>query len=329
MDIEPLWSALMLSAQLVTGACFLFSGVVKLRDVGDTARTFSALGVPAALDRPFFHRAYPFAELAIALVILAGPAWLWWLAGLAAAMLLATLTALVIRVVRTGDELSCNCFGRVEPISRRTVTRNVILTAVAIVALIWPPFAASALWSVAPAVAFSAVLTGGLAVLLTTLSTGAARDGADDGELEVIDVTDLPRDLSVRDADNRTVTIFDLLGGAPTMLVHVKRGCSSCEAVLARFSDKDLIGGRVVVRIVEASAPQPGVAPIGLYDVNATAMRELGLRATPSALLIAADGSIPVPPARGDAAIFEFVEGLERAVQVAADPAAAASRYIS
>lgn len=124
------------------------------------------------LPRPrLLARAVPVAEVAVGLALVALPAW-----GAAAALgLLAAFTAVLVRTVRSGRQVSCGCLGALDrgrPVSWRTVGRNVALMAmaaagVAVPALRWP--------AVDPAtVAAAALMAGPLAVVALVAAQLAA-----------------------------------------------------------------------------------------------------------------------------------------------------------
>lgn len=128
-------NAVWMASTLATALVLLVSGVAKLRTPEDVDRAFAQLPVPAALDRPWLRRGFPWAEivLALALLLLSGT---WWLiAGGAASVLFSVYLALVAVSVASGAEVYCGCFGSLfaDRVTTRTVARNIVLLMVAVV----------------------------------------------------------------------------------------------------------------------------------------------------------------------------------------------------
>lgn len=89
----------------------------------ETVSSFRDLG----LRRPeILAVAVPVVELAVAIGCLVWPR----IGGWGAFFLLATFTALLLSVVRSGRKVSCRCFGAMStaPVSGATIARNIVLT---------------------------------------------------------------------------------------------------------------------------------------------------------------------------------------------------------
>jgi len=115
---------------LVLAAVFVRAGAAKVARPTQTATSFVALGVPAA---GAFARLVPVVELLVAVALLATPR----AGGIGALALLLPFTAVLARAVRAGSVVPCNCFGaaRADPVSSVDVVRNVMLVALALMAL--------------------------------------------------------------------------------------------------------------------------------------------------------------------------------------------------
>jgi thiol-disulfide isomerase/thioredoxin len=114
---------------------FTVAGTAKLLDLASTRATIIEFGVPASLADAA-GTALPFAELAtaVALVVTASARW-----GAAAALvLLIAFIAGIANVLAHGRTPDCNCFGQIRsaPVSWRTMIRNAVLGALAIVVLV-------------------------------------------------------------------------------------------------------------------------------------------------------------------------------------------------
>jgi hypothetical protein len=108
-------------AALALAVVFAWSSLAKLV----TRPDMTALGLPA-----WFASATAYVEAALALVLLISPA----NGGIAALALLAGFTAFL--VARRNSGVGCGCFGstKAEPISWRSIGRNVVLLALAAIA---------------------------------------------------------------------------------------------------------------------------------------------------------------------------------------------------
>lgn len=117
------------AAALLLAVVFARAGVRKLDDRVGTARTFAALGLPAAAAAG----AVPAFELLLALGLLLVPGW----AAAGALALLAAFSTFLTRSVRAGVRVPCNCFGsaRQTPVSWVDLARNAMLAVAGIAAL--------------------------------------------------------------------------------------------------------------------------------------------------------------------------------------------------
>lgn len=112
--------AVAVAATLATAA------IAKLRRPARTAADFGALGLPLP---SVLARVVPVAEVAVAVALLAVPGW----GAVVAVGLLVLFTALLVSLIRSGQQISCSCFGAVsdEPVSWVEVVRNAALLAAA------------------------------------------------------------------------------------------------------------------------------------------------------------------------------------------------------
>lgn len=130
------WLVIQLACTLVVAACLITSGIAKLRDPAGTEETFRALHVPLAIDRPMVRRAYPVIELGMGAGILLAPQPIWLTVGVTATVLLGILTFFVGRVLARGEAAHCNCFGSRQPVTGRTLARNLVFLAAAVAMLL-------------------------------------------------------------------------------------------------------------------------------------------------------------------------------------------------
>ena len=315
MDGE-IWTSVQLVATVVVGGCLVLSGAAKLRISAAVDETFEALRVPAVLNHRPVRRAFPWIEILVGSAVLLAPGGVWWPAMAAACLLLLLLLVLVIGVVRRLDAVSCACFGSRQPVTRRTVARNAVLTALAVIAIA-TPFAspAPAVTAVveSPSLLIATVMASAVTCMLTLWSVGGAFEPPADADRNTGAELPIPA-LALRDR-GADVALAALVVGGPALLVFVKPGCSACRKVIARFSDGERLEGRVLIRFIERGEGETSPAGAGLRDPDGSVLRVLGLNRAPSALLLAADGTIPADPVYGAEQVFALTDAIVAAVR--------------
>lgn len=117
-----------LAASVLAGVLVVAAGA-KLARRGATGAELESLGL---LAPGLLAWLVPAVELGVAALLVAAPAW----GGMAAFALLVAFTTVLVRVLRSGRAVSCNCFGGLSsrPVSRTTLVRNVVLLGLALVA---------------------------------------------------------------------------------------------------------------------------------------------------------------------------------------------------
>ena len=107
----------------------VWAATLKLQNRATTVDDFRQLGIPGS---SLVARLLPAVELLVAGGLLIFPGW----AGVAAFFLLAAFTSILVTIIRSGQQLSCSCFGRSSrsPVTKFDIARNVVLLALAILA---------------------------------------------------------------------------------------------------------------------------------------------------------------------------------------------------
>ena len=123
-------------APVAVAVVLFVSGWAKVGDVTGTRLAFVAMKVPAALTRPSFVRALPFAELLLGCALLLTWGWVLAVAAAATTLLFLVYAALVARVLRAGDDVECHCFGTLgdDRVTSVTLARNLVLVLLAALA---------------------------------------------------------------------------------------------------------------------------------------------------------------------------------------------------
>ncbi len=131
-------SPVVLLARIVLAAIFLVAALGKLRDGAGTRQAMRDFGAPAALAGTL-ALVLPALELtAAALLLIDATA----VAGAVVSLvLLAVFSIAVARVLARGEAPDCHCFGQIssQPASWRTLARNAVLAALAVLVLVAGP----------------------------------------------------------------------------------------------------------------------------------------------------------------------------------------------
>lgn len=123
---------LTLALRLLLGAVFVYAAYTKLRQ----SWLLFALSIDSYQLLPEWAvfavaRTLPWLELALGLLLIAG-VWLRYLSVVAAAILAAFFAVMVLSYFR-GASIDCGCFGVGEPLSAKTLLRDGVLLAAAVV----------------------------------------------------------------------------------------------------------------------------------------------------------------------------------------------------
>jgi hypothetical protein len=261
----------------VLATVFAVAAVAKLRDSRGSRRAALEFGVPVRLA-PAVGIGLPLVELAIAAGLVAEPAAP--IAALAAAALLVAFCLAIAANLARGRTPECNCFGRVHsaPAGWSTVARNVA-------------FAAIALWvaggmnepkaAVALGVGATALLVPALAVAWRRAHRRKASEPLDKGLTVGTEAPAFPllAELLVR--------------GRPVLLLFTDRDCGPCRNLVPEVGDwRRQLAGQLEITVLE----------------NADELADAyGAMATPSGVLVGADGRIAAEAAAGRAAIEALV----------------------
>lgn len=318
MPTSPVEVVLIYSTGLVA-FCLAVSGVAKLTRTTETLRAMFELRLPKLLICPSFARLLPVVELVIAIGLLTLPGLgRAAVAGVAAAVL-TFFTSLLVRALRRGEALDCNCFGSLSADPRITwwsVFRNValILAAISVAVLGWRSatfihdvWAASSATLLTCSLAWTlttVVVIGRENIVLRRLSVGrgqygsstppATRGNRTPAPLSPTSITlgidpRRPGEVSMGDPipaaelvtdGGQTRTLRDLGNGRPTLLIFLSAECSSCGPVAQEF-------GRWVeqlpgIAVIAATSSDPAVVLAKYPQLSGHA--RYGSRATLAAL---------------------------------------------
>jgi thiol-disulfide isomerase/thioredoxin/uncharacterized membrane protein YphA (DoxX/SURF4 family) len=331
----------LIAVRLILAGVFVVAGVAKLADLAGSRAAVAGFGVPERLAAPI-GTLLPVAEITAAVLLLgedtarAG--------ALLALVLLAGFCIGIARSMARGEAPDCHCFGQLhsEPVGPRVLIRNLALAALAAFALfagddagphLLPSFDGSA----------GALLVAGLAAaILLALGTMAylqllrnhgrllLRVESLEGALRARGIaipqaeasapglpvgTPAPAFNLARLAGDHT-SLQDLLSrGKRVLLVFTDPNCVPCRKLAPRLAEWHTEAGDPITLVpISRGAAEPTRAELGDSPLARHILLEEGMEvsqkykatATPSAVLVDAQGRVASPVAAGDQAILQL-----------------------
>jgi methylamine dehydrogenase accessory protein MauD len=329
-----------LAARLVLFAVFAVAGAAKLRDREGSraaARGFGAPGWVGAL--------LPFAELAVAALLLPRATAMAGAIG-AAVLLLAFIAAIAVAMAR-GEAPDCHCFGALhsEPAGAKTLARNGVLLVIAAAAIAAGPGPSAVGWignlqGTALALAIVATVAGvAIAVQSAFLLALLRQNGR---ILKRLDALEGDAPLPAWDDAGAGLPVgapapaFELPGldgvpvsldqlrapGRPVLLLFTDPSCGPCNALLPEIAGWQR-ARRLTVAVVSrggadanrAKAEEHGIATV-LIQAEREVAEAYSCPATPTAVVVHADGTIAHPAAPGADAIHALLDAAAPALEV-------------
>jgi thiol-disulfide isomerase/thioredoxin len=293
-------NALILISRVLLAAVFAVAAFSKLADRAGTRAAVVEFGAPRLLAGPI-GLLLPIAELAVAGLLL--PDATARAGAFGAIGLLVLFSAAIAVSLARGRTPDCHCFGQLHssPAGGMTLARNAALAAVAgfvlVGTLTFAIVAAGAALVAAVALAFLELLRsyGRVLVRVERVERALVDAGIDldvDG-LELVQVDPAP-EVGLAPGTPAPAPLDDQLArGLPLLLVFTSPGCGPCEALLPRVAEWERDhADRVTVAVSSDD---------DLYDA-------FEVRGTPSAVLVAPDGTIDSWVASGADAIEALVD---------------------
>jgi uncharacterized membrane protein YphA (DoxX/SURF4 family)/peroxiredoxin len=309
-------------ARLGLAAVFVVAGVAKLADRPGTRQALANFDVPARLVDPF-ALLLPLAELAAATALVFPTTARWGATG--SLVLLALFAVGLTRALRRGEAPDCHCFGQLhsKPASWTTVARNVVLALpAAYVALTGPGPSLNSWVASTDATDLWLIATCVLATLATTTAVLLWRENRrlrSTGGRAVTaprQIGALAPQFSLPSTAGPAVSLHDLLADdRDCVLTFVSPGCGPCQLLLPELARwHDTITERLALTLVapveavqaEALAREHSLTDV-LIDEQATIMHAYGVWGTPSAILVASDGTVRSAPVAGRVAIESLI----------------------
>lgn len=352
---------ILLIARLGLAAVFAVAGIAKLLDLDGSRRAVAGFGVPERLAAPL-GVLLPVAELAIAVALLPTVSARW--GGLGAlALTLGFIAAIGVNLAK-GRTPDCHCFGQLhsEPAGWPTLGRNAALAAIAAFVL-WQGWNDSQLTTAGWIADRSAGELAGMAVLLVMMPAlaGAAwltvgllgRHGElllriEELESQVADgpaagpepaPAGLPAGtfaptFSLPDLGGTAISLDSMRdAGKYVVLLFVSPACGVCTRMLPDVAawQRDHADTMTIALVSDGSAEanRAKLGDLAIAPVLMQAKREVAeayrVSATPSAVVVRADGHVASPVVAGPENIGNLVrEVAERAVAQSAEQGAPA-----
>lgn len=265
--------SVVLAARVLLAAIFITAAVGKLLDLKGSRDSLVGFGLPQGLAN-VLGTLLPFAELAVAIALLARPSAT--AGGLAALLLLLAFIAGISNALRKGEAPPCNCFGAIHsaPASKTTLARNVALAAVAVIVVGWGSGPAIDSWvgdrtaaelvAVATGIATLALLAIAVPMWLDNRKLRADLESANDRLHRIppgLRVGSVAPEFSVPDGQGGDLTLSSLLArGKPVVLVFTIAGCGPCEPMIPELRRLQTIAeDRITVALI-------GIHTIEHYD---------------------------------------------------------------
>ena len=263
--------------------------------------------------------ALPWAEIALAVLLLLSPAG--WLVPVAAALVLLMLsyTWIVARALGFDEPVTCSCFGSLgrHDIDRTTLGRNVLLVVLA-AALLWfavdggSVLSAFADLDVDGVLALVASVASAVVAVLVLGGPGtAAAPAANEGELLDYERQSIPYGVLTL-ADGRSATLNELAAQQAKLLLVVNPRCGPCLRTAEKVDGwaaqlQPAVGMLVVYPDAASAASATEHAPeLGAHEPELN-VRRLFSVTTPGAVLLGADGFLAGGPVYGADGVADFV----------------------
>lgn len=337
--------AALLIARFFLAAVFAVAGTAKLADLPGSRAALAGFGVPDRLAAPL-GTLLPLAELAIAVLLLpAETATAAGIAALAMLVLFSIgITASMAR--GNAPECHCFGQLHSKPAGPRTLARNLILAAVAAFVVLagasaqpglreaTGPLDAGTWAALGGALVLAVVLGAGIAALLSLLR----RNGLLLLRVEALEAALVEHDIPIPDAPapemnglpvgsaapgfelpsiDGVITSLDTLlsGGRPALLVFTSPRCAPCEGLMPKVAAwQRELGEDLTVAVLADGDREENRAKLQAHGLrNVLIQEEMDVagryvaRATPSALLVDADGRIASALAAGGDSISALV----------------------
>lgn len=336
--METIW----LLARLVLAAVFAVASVGKALDPEGSVKATRGFGVPERFARPI-GLALPAMEMLAAVLLL--PVSTAFAGAILSLALLTAFLAGMLNSLRKGEAPDCHCFGQFhsEPVGTRSIVRNVVLGAVAILIMTggstpgrsllgWLDGESSAVKVLTAILALVVIAVAAQTWLIVHLlgQNGRMLIRMDELAAQPVAVPSASGQVAVQPVAKKRAPAFSgtgLIGervtldglresGKPLLVVFSDPGCGPCQALLPEIAawQKDHVERLTVALVTRGSIDEARekAKPQGIKNVIIEKDRSISqaydVPGTPSAVLIDGDGNLASDVAGGAEAIRKIVE---------------------
>ena len=328
---------------------FALAAVGKFLDLKGAEQAVKDFGTPEEFAKTFAI-ALPFAEIVFAFCFLfVSTSWVGAIGGL---ILLLTFTGGMLWQMAQGNAPDCHCFGQIhsEPISRKTLVRNIIFSLLALfliaqgrdgqgysltdgnssamqLILIFLVLAlvAAALFYLKKVLDGQSEILRRIDLLEVVSREGVALERNEAGSPhDGLPIGSPFPDFELTDVSGRAVTLSSVLeNGRPALFFFVSSSCGPCKALLPEMERWEAeLGDRINFVLFSGGTVEANAGNFAVFsdDVILQKNREVAdliyARWTPTAIFVRADGTVGSHPAAGDLAIRNLIDRI-RAENVA------------
>jgi methylamine utilization protein MauE len=308
-------------------ATFTLAATAKLRDPKRAREALLGFGIPEPATRPTLT-ALILVELTIAVLLAYPPTQP--TGAIGATAILAVFTLAIVWQLLRGRRPACACFGALtdSAISWKSVGRNVLLIALAAVLVAFPQtrvaptpidtgtlLTSMALAWMGISLVWLLLLTrqnGRLLLRLQQLEERAEGAIPAAAHPQPLRVGAAVPPLRLSDARGRS---FDLsrFRGRPVLLLFVDSACNHCQSLLARLRNAELGNTATALVVISDRALLQHDLPTEmtmLIDAGWSNMTLFGLRGTPAAVALEADGTLAQLAVHGTSAVSAALDQL-------------------
>lgn len=327
-------SPALVALPLLLGIVLTVSAIAKLRERDSTATAIRLLRLPKVLAHPVVPTLLPIGELVLVATMFAPWSWLVGLAALAGVVLFVAYWVVIARALRFDPAPDCGCFGRIgnQTVTPRTLLRNTVLVAVAVLFALWA-WSGHTAWTALARFTLTdlwwLVLAGiavwvGVLIVATPAPKASAHPrlpepptAASDDPDEYVRVA-IPAG-TVQAPTGEVRLLAELAVPRAQVLVFTTCGCGSTARSLERLPAwRQQLAPLVDVIPITTDRrhdPAEGDPVEAWYDHGGLSYRALGLSDTPAAVLLGADGLVAGGPVAGVDEIEQFVTDIAEALR--------------
>ena len=345
----------LLLIRLILFAIFAFAGIGKLLDLKGSEKAVKEFGTPEEFAK-FFAVALPFAEIVFAVCLLFVETA--WLGATGALILLLSFIGGMIWQLAQGNAPDCHCFGafKSEPVSRKSLIRNIIFAMLAFVLILSGKNNQGASifdsTNIREGNFMSFIIglatVGLLAAVVFYLKKISEQQTQIMRRMEILELTALDGkeilreevahpteglpigspapDFSLPDVNGKDVSLKNLTAqGKPVLFFFVSPTCNPCAGMLPEIEtwQNELKEKLNFVFISSGNARENLDKLAGetlkqiLLQKDRETILDFGAQWTPTAILVNADGTIASRAAVGDKAIRELMEMIKTQINEA------------